>query len=333
MAQLNKILFCIVFFLTFSISINTSAADLVLDNQSGDKGDTATFTVSIESAPNKVISLGFEVRYDASVLNYSGHTAGSLVDGFDFFNANNTSPGVVRVGGFVVAEMNPGAEISEGTGGALVSLEFDVIGHEDSRLTLAALKDDIQNWTTKNGQFTGDHLVEPESEPGSFVSDTSQPRISQPDIPDINAVDSNATAYFVPDRYAGNLPFSRERGVIFRDESVREGRIAKKREAINMAQQKNNEKHVSRVAKTGENKAASDVNNLPERSYTEAQSSPDFVEISNSKEIQTDGLRMLIVTMILFGSTCYLAIGLSILLAGCFFWQLFKMGGRQIVTR
>jgi hypothetical protein len=164
MVQFNKILFWIFFFAPFLVCIHTKAADLYQNDQYGDKESVVNYMVSIATAPNEVTSLGFEVRYDPSVLKYIRYTAGHLVYGFDFFNANNASPGILRIGGFVAAKMNPGAEIREGTGGIVVYLEFHVIGHNNSQLTLTALKDDIKNWTTKNGQFTGDQIVEPEPE-------------------------------------------------------------------------------------------------------------------------------------------------------------------------
>jgi hypothetical protein len=77
---------------------------------------------------------------------------------------------------------------------------------------------------------------------------------------------------------------------------------------------------------------ASNLNN-PEGNSINEKLKLDFAKTSDSKQIQTDGLRLLIITTALYGSICYLAIGLSILLAICFFWEIIKKGKRQLVTR
>jgi len=82
-------------------------------------------------------------------LAYKAYTRGDLVEGWDFFNANNPVDGVVRVGGFTTRE-----KIAEHAGGRVVKLTFTIIGASDNTLTLSRLVDDIIGWSTKNGSFT-----------------------------------------------------------------------------------------------------------------------------------------------------------------------------------
>ncbi len=167
---------CIMVIVTFSMGIKPTAAALILDDQSGEEGSTATFTVSIDSTPNEVAALGFEVRYDPSILRYREYSAGSLVSGFDFFDANNASPGTVRVGGFVAGS----GKIDEGESGTAVSLTFDVVGHEDCEVRLAQLKDDIKSWNTEPGYFSGDHAVEEEPADNPEPSPTEEEPADNP---------------------------------------------------------------------------------------------------------------------------------------------------------
>jgi len=146
----------------FSVASEGRAADMECDDQSGRVGATVTFTLWVDSAPNDVSSLGLEVRYNPHILRYNGYFDGSLVSSFDFFGANDLSPGIVKVGGFASGE---GQQIREGESGSVVSLEFEVVGHDDCLIRSAQLKDDIRTWSTRSGFFTGDHEYEEEMEP------------------------------------------------------------------------------------------------------------------------------------------------------------------------
>jgi len=50
--------------------------------------------------------------------------------------------------------------IGPGEAGTLVSVSFEIVGHEDSQVSLSSLKDDIKSWSARSGDFTGDHEVE-----------------------------------------------------------------------------------------------------------------------------------------------------------------------------
>ena len=124
-------------------------ANLAMNDQRGSKGDTITFTVSVNSAPNEVVSFGFDVNFDHRILTYKSHTRGDLVKGWDFFDVSNPGNGVVRVGGFTTKE-----KIAEDASGAMVNLTFAVIGGADNTLTFTELVDDIVGWSTKDGSVT-----------------------------------------------------------------------------------------------------------------------------------------------------------------------------------
>ncbi len=131
-------------------------ASLYLNNQSGEKGSTVTFDVLLDAAPNKIASLGFDVKYDPNILNFKGYTEGSLSSSFDFFNVNKTTTGNLRVGGFVTVPN----EIASGKSGHVVSLTFEVRETVASEVRITGLKDDIKTWSVKPGHLKTTHPVE-----------------------------------------------------------------------------------------------------------------------------------------------------------------------------
>ncbi len=145
---------------------DSGALDIV--GKSGGVGGTVTIPVRIQSAPNDVNSLGFEV-FPPSVLTFTEHTRGPLVEDFDFFDCNipDDKPDVVRCGGFKAE-----GGIAAGASGDVVSLNFDVIGGEPGSsypLSLQELVDDMASWPFSPGCFTvvacdvnGDGEVTPE---------------------------------------------------------------------------------------------------------------------------------------------------------------------------
>ncbi len=128
------------------------AADLELDDQEGQLEGQVTFTLSVNNAPNEVTSLGVDIGYDHTVLEYVGGTgdfSGTLLEPWSFKQVSNPAPGLLRLGGFTVQDA-----IAPGASGNLVKLAFVVIGTADSQLPLSELKDGIAGWSTKDGTFT-----------------------------------------------------------------------------------------------------------------------------------------------------------------------------------
>lgn len=333
MAQFNKFLFCILFLAIFSTSINTNAADLNLNDQSGDKGNTVTFTVFIEGAPNEVAALGFEVRYNPSVLNYRGYTVGSLVAAFDYFNANNVSPGVVRVGGFVAGA----GTISEGSSGTVVLLTFDVVGHDDCSIKLTQLKDDIKAWSTQAGHFTGDHRVEVEE---SVVTDSSFGETASEDSMVTKKEDSVVSSSPVSSRslderrdsvsVPGKTMFMTDE-VPIRAKSLVERGVNKEKSAENKAPKQAAPSPKKRAARHYQRGSGSGAKSSPGDDYVhkydhkkEDQTKVYTVEIPDTNGAETSAWCVLIGTMFLFGAIYYVTIGLSILFLGCISWEFIR---------
>jgi hypothetical protein len=136
----------------FIMMTGTSGANtLKLGTLKGKKGETVTYTLSVDSAPNEVNALGFEVQYDATVLRYKGFKPGSLTQKYTQFGANNTDFGTVRIGGFEVGDN----KIPKGASGDLVQLEFEVIEEKGSQLKVVNTLDDIKTWSSEEGSFSG----------------------------------------------------------------------------------------------------------------------------------------------------------------------------------
>jgi hypothetical protein len=130
---------------------NSGQLDIV--GKAGGPGTTVTVPVRIQDAPNEVDSLGFDVTYNTDILNYVGYSDGECVTGFDFFEVNEVSPGLVRVGGFEAG----GDTIAQGESCVVVNLEFTVISCDQGRIyplgELRALVDDLAGWTASGACF------------------------------------------------------------------------------------------------------------------------------------------------------------------------------------
>jgi len=137
-------------FLCLPMAGQALGAALEIDDQSGGLGSQVVFTVSVNNAPNEVDSLGADIGFNDSALEYvSGDFTGTLLEGWTVKQLTNPEAGVLRLGGLTV-----GAPIAAGSSGNLVKITFNVIGEWGCKVPLSALKDDIADWVTKDGQFT-----------------------------------------------------------------------------------------------------------------------------------------------------------------------------------
>jgi hypothetical protein len=125
------------------------AQSLSLETSPGEIGQVVEVTIHVNAAPTAVKSLGFDVLYDSTVLQYAGSfTRGNMVSGFTFFSANEPVPGRTRVAGFSV-----GDQIEVGHSGTLVTLQFQVLNPGQTTVSISRQVDDIAGWATQAGLF------------------------------------------------------------------------------------------------------------------------------------------------------------------------------------
>jgi len=114
-------------------------------------GNNIQVPVSIQNSSNSVYSFGFEVTYDASVLEYIGIERGDLTESFETVEAYLMDSGKLRIGGYT-DEHN----ISHDASGNLVRLKFQIIGGQGNNcypLQLDNLEDHIANFPKMGGCF------------------------------------------------------------------------------------------------------------------------------------------------------------------------------------
>jgi cohesin domain-containing protein len=101
--------------LMLSAPVAFSQENLELNNQTASAmGQTVTFTVSVNNAPNTVDAIGVDITFAPEVLRFDGFTSGSLVQNWDFFHASAPAAGQIRLAGFTVRDI-----IAAGTSGDL----------------------------------------------------------------------------------------------------------------------------------------------------------------------------------------------------------------------
>jgi len=123
---------------------------------SGVSGNQVTVTVEINSAPNVIDAMGFEVVYNPNCLEYVGYTRGDCVVNWSFVDVTNPAPGVLRFGGFTTVD-----PVLAGESCDVVKLTFLITTpelddpQEAVKLDLQALVDDISGWSTSPGYICG----------------------------------------------------------------------------------------------------------------------------------------------------------------------------------
>lgn len=137
-----------ILFMTVSTGFSQNIS---IDTQGGKVGETVTFTIWIDRAPNAVDAFGFDLLYDSAVLRYTGtFFPEELSRTFEFFDANEPQTGRIRIGGFTA-----GTPVDAQHSGRLVTLEFSVIGSGNANVSLANLVDDLTAWSTQTAVFQG----------------------------------------------------------------------------------------------------------------------------------------------------------------------------------
>ena len=107
--------------------------------------DEVTFTISLDnpSGGQDIESITIDVRFDSTVLSFDGHTRGSLVEAWSFFDVNTPESALLKIAGFNLAGITPGSN------GAIVQLQFTVEGMDDATLTMTSL----DGFDTQDGEF------------------------------------------------------------------------------------------------------------------------------------------------------------------------------------
>jgi len=119
------------------------------DIQNAREGSIVKYTLTFNSAPNRVGAFGFEIAYNPNMLSYQSYElAEGFQDRFDFFQGNKKENGLLVFGGYSTSQ-----KIESGESGALLIITFTVVNTSHDTITLQNLKDDFKNWSVKNGHF------------------------------------------------------------------------------------------------------------------------------------------------------------------------------------
>jgi hypothetical protein len=133
------------------VCVEQDSGTLDIEGSKGKMGQEAHVLVKIKAAPGTVSSLGFDVTYDPSVLEYSNYERGDLVKLFDMFGVDPVTPGKLRIGG--ISSENG---IQKGASGYVVQLKFKVKGGQESNcysLQMGRLLDDFAHFSPTGGCF------------------------------------------------------------------------------------------------------------------------------------------------------------------------------------
>lgn len=149
------------------------AQTLSVGEQSGNVGDTVSFTIRIDDALDQdVDAFGFHVTYDPEVLEYVDFVREELIDNFGYFDVNGfdkngKEPGRIRVGG-----VSPVSKIERGSSGRVITLEFKVKSPGNTELAVVNLVDDAAGWSVQPGFFEN---IAAQASPEDLPEDVAPP--------------------------------------------------------------------------------------------------------------------------------------------------------------
>jgi len=121
---------------------------------SGGAGTIVTVTISIKGNVNEIKAFGLDLTYDSSMFSYQSFSNGSLTSSWSGVDANEISPGTVKVGGWGGTN-----SISPGSTGSLIQIKLKVTCSGCSSGTKANIciknfTDDIVGMVTSPGCVT-----------------------------------------------------------------------------------------------------------------------------------------------------------------------------------
>jgi len=134
----------------YGIARQSHCENLELSDTSAEINQTVVFELTINNAPNTVSVMGLDISYNPDILAFQSYEKGELASRFDFFNLNENSDGIVRIGGL----SSTANKIQKGESGLLIKLSFNVLSYNSTALELLNLEDHIQGWSIKEGIFT-----------------------------------------------------------------------------------------------------------------------------------------------------------------------------------
>jgi len=157
MKTISKVVFInmICLFILCAFMRQSHCENLELSDNFASIHQTVVFELKLNDAPNIVSSMGIDISYDTTILSFQSYEKGELATGrFDFFDVNEPEKGTIRIGGTISSSTN---KIQVGESGTLVKLSFTVISTNTTSLQLINLKDNVRDWSIKNG-FLGEKI-------------------------------------------------------------------------------------------------------------------------------------------------------------------------------
>ena len=108
-----------------------------------------SFIVTISANSKEIRSFGGEVAFDTRLFVFQGVTKGSLTGSWALVDANESSPGTLRLGG----SAGGSAAVAVNSSGTLIEILFKVSGGDygngqQSRVCLAQLTDDLTQFAS-----------------------------------------------------------------------------------------------------------------------------------------------------------------------------------------
>lgn len=120
-------------------------------DMTGMAGSEVTLEINLDGNPTPIDAFGFKLSFCADKLSFVSAEKGDLISGFSFFQANEESPGVIRIGGFNTT----GVPVE--SSGNFIRIHFSIqpceVG-ETCNLILHDLVDDLVGINACNGIFT-----------------------------------------------------------------------------------------------------------------------------------------------------------------------------------
>lgn len=139
---------------------NALAANLEMQSTVAQAEKDLTIAFSLSNAPNALYSFGFDVFYDAAMLEYKSYSfSGSLAQQFELLQVNPFSAGKIRVGG-----MDTGSNIiAQNASGILLTLTFTVLKPGTAQISIQNQTDDMAGWSVANAQIFSKDAYEPDN--------------------------------------------------------------------------------------------------------------------------------------------------------------------------